>query len=321
MSMQETDLLIALGSRFDDRVTGKVPELRAATPRSSTSTSTRPSSARSAGPTCRSSATAGSSSRSSSRPSAGAAREGRPRQPDRHRLALHALGLAGAVPAGLRAAGGGRACSSRRWCSRPCATPRPRTRSSARGVGQHQMWASQYWKFRHPYTWINSGGLGTMGFSVPGGHRRQGRPAGPHGLGGRRRRLLPDDRAGAGHRGGRAHPGQDRHPEQRLPRHGPPVAGDVLRRAVLRGVPVARPARLREVGRGHGLRGVPRRAARRHPAHDRQGQRHRRPPGRHRVPHRCAEKVFPMVAAGHSQLRCPGPRRSSRHAATDEGSH
>ncbi|MGE3621341.1 MAG: thiamine pyrophosphate-dependent enzyme, partial [Acidimicrobiia bacterium] len=35
------------------------------------------------------------------------------------------------------------------------------------GVGQHQMWTSQYWKFRHPYTWINSGGLGTMGFSVP----------------------------------------------------------------------------------------------------------------------------------------------------------
>ena len=35
------------------------------------------------------------------------------------------------------------------------------------GVGQHQMWASQYWRFDHPYTWINSGGLGTMGFSVP----------------------------------------------------------------------------------------------------------------------------------------------------------
>ena len=35
------------------------------------------------------------------------------------------------------------------------------------GVGQHQMWASQYWKFEHPYTWINSGGLGTMGFSIP----------------------------------------------------------------------------------------------------------------------------------------------------------
>jgi len=35
------------------------------------------------------------------------------------------------------------------------------------GVGQHQMWASQYWTFDHPYTWINSGGLGTMGFSIP----------------------------------------------------------------------------------------------------------------------------------------------------------
>jgi len=35
------------------------------------------------------------------------------------------------------------------------------------GVGQHQMWAAQYWTFNHPYTWINSGGLGTMGYSVP----------------------------------------------------------------------------------------------------------------------------------------------------------
>ena len=37
----------------------------------------------------------------------------------------------------------------------------------ASGVGQHQMWTSQYWHFDHPYTWINSGGAGTMGFSVP----------------------------------------------------------------------------------------------------------------------------------------------------------
>jgi acetolactate synthase I/II/III large subunit len=35
------------------------------------------------------------------------------------------------------------------------------------GVGQHQMWASQLWKFKHPNTWINSGGLGTMGYAVP----------------------------------------------------------------------------------------------------------------------------------------------------------
>jgi acetolactate synthase-1/2/3 large subunit len=35
------------------------------------------------------------------------------------------------------------------------------------GVGQHQMWASQYIRYEHPNTWINSGGLGTMGFAVP----------------------------------------------------------------------------------------------------------------------------------------------------------
>jgi acetolactate synthase-1/2/3 large subunit len=35
------------------------------------------------------------------------------------------------------------------------------------GVGQHQMYASQYWRFEHPRHWINSGGLGTMGFAVP----------------------------------------------------------------------------------------------------------------------------------------------------------
>jgi len=35
------------------------------------------------------------------------------------------------------------------------------------GVGQHQMFSSQFWKFEEPYTWVNSGGLGTMGFSIP----------------------------------------------------------------------------------------------------------------------------------------------------------
>ena len=35
------------------------------------------------------------------------------------------------------------------------------------GVGQHQMWASQLIGYRSPRTWINSGGLGTMGFCVP----------------------------------------------------------------------------------------------------------------------------------------------------------
>jgi acetolactate synthase I/II/III large subunit len=35
------------------------------------------------------------------------------------------------------------------------------------GVGQHQMWASQFVSYEKPNTWINSGGLGTMGFAVP----------------------------------------------------------------------------------------------------------------------------------------------------------
>ena len=35
------------------------------------------------------------------------------------------------------------------------------------GVGQHQMWATHYVGFENPNTWINSGGLGTMGFAVP----------------------------------------------------------------------------------------------------------------------------------------------------------
>lgn len=34
-------------------------------------------------------------------------------------------------------------------------------------VGQHQMWAAQFYKFDHPRRWINSGGLGTMGFGLP----------------------------------------------------------------------------------------------------------------------------------------------------------
>jgi acetolactate synthase-1/2/3 large subunit len=35
------------------------------------------------------------------------------------------------------------------------------------GVGQHQMWAAQFIRYEKPRTWLNSGGLGTMGFAVP----------------------------------------------------------------------------------------------------------------------------------------------------------
>ncbi len=98
---------------------------------------------------------------------------------------------------------------------------------------------------------------GHHGLLRAGGHRGQGGPPGPHRVGGRWRRLLPDDRPGTGDGVERTHPDQGGHPQQRLSRHGAPVAGDVLPGALQRGVPVARSARLREMGRGHGLHRLP----------------------------------------------------------------
>lgn len=37
----------------------------------------------------------------------------------------------------------------------------------ATGVGQHQMWAAQWYPYKEPRNWISSGGLGSMGFGLP----------------------------------------------------------------------------------------------------------------------------------------------------------
>ena len=72
---------------------------------------------------------------------------------------------------------------------------------------------------------------GTMGFCRPGGDGRGARPARPRDLGDHRRRRLPDDVPGADDPGPGPHPGQDRALRQQEARDDPPVAGDHLRAA------------------------------------------------------------------------------------------
>ncbi len=48
-----------------------------------------------------------------------------------------------------------------------CEMTRDRETHITVGVGQHQMWAAQFYKFRQPRTWHSSSGLGTMGFGLP----------------------------------------------------------------------------------------------------------------------------------------------------------
>src|SRR5213082_1651121 len=161
-SMQNSDLLIALGSRFDDRVTGKIPTF--APDAKIIHVDIDP------------------------------AELGKVRRPDVPIVGDCRLVIEELVKA-IRSLDEGAQPERNNWRSQisgwqerfPLTYERPEEgealkpqmvlehlRDSApddcivvSGVGQHQMWTSQYWKFRHPYTWVNSGGLGTMGFSVP----------------------------------------------------------------------------------------------------------------------------------------------------------
>ena len=123
------------------------------------------------------------------------------------------------------------------------------------------------------------------GLRAPGGGGREGRAAGRDRRLRRRRRLLPDDLAGARDLGHREPPDRRRDRQQRLPRHGPAVAGHVLRGAVLAGPPGRGLARLREA---------------------RGGVRRGRPPHRHRG----------RARARFSRRRCPAAARRSSTAAS-----
>ena len=125
-------------------------------------------------------------------------------------------------------------------------------------VGQHQMWEAQYLPPRISAIADHLGRARDDGVRGAGGDRRQACASRGRGVGRGRRRRLPDDHVRAGDGGAGRDRDQGRDHQQRLPRHGPPVAG-VLLRAPLRG-DAAVGARLRQAGRGvwHPRRGRPR---------------------------------------------------------------
>jgi acetolactate synthase I/II/III large subunit len=173
-AMQKSDLLIALGARFDDRITGKVatfaPEAKVI------------------------------------HVDIDPAEQGKVRRPDVPivgdcRLvieeivkAIRDLQSGGEVqadtsawksrisgwreqfPLTYEASEAGNALKPQ-FCLEKLRDAAPEGTIVASGVGQHQMWTSQYWNFNEPYTWVNSGGLGTMGFSIPAAiGAKMGRP-------------------------------------------------------------------------------------------------------------------------------------------------
>ena len=126
-------------------------------------------------------------------------------------------------------------------------------------VGQHQMWAAQFYKFPEPRRWINSGGLGTMGVGIPTPWASSW-PSRTGGVLRDRRRFGADVHPGTLHLPAVQHADQDPGAEQPLPGHGAPVAGTRLRGPLqpqLHGCA----AQLREARRGLRPRGHADRAA------------------------------------------------------------
>ena len=100
-------------------------------------------------------------------------------------------------------------------------------------VGQHQMWAAQYYHFSQAAPVDQLRRPRHDGLRPAGGDGRAGRLPGSDGRLHLRRRLDPDEHAGARDLRSERDPGEGVHHEQRLPRHGPPVAGAVLGQPLL----------------------------------------------------------------------------------------
>ncbi len=117
-------------------------------------------------------------------------------------------------------------------------------------VGQNQMWAAQWYPCKRAAAVHQLRGPGDHGLRPARGHRRPDRSPGAGGLGHRRRWQHSDEHPGDGDRGDQPDSSEDRSAEQRLSRYGAPVAV-----ALLPGAPLAHRHRhrlpgLREAGRG-----------------------------------------------------------------------
>jgi acetolactate synthase I/II/III large subunit len=162
-SMQKADLLIALGSRFDDRVTGKVATF--APDAKIIHVDIEPAEL---GKVRRPDVPIVGDCRLVIEELVRAVRDlgGGDAQPDRSAWKSQVSGWQEKYPLTYQQSEAGEALKPQ-FVLEHLRDSTPEDTIVVSGVGQHQMWTSQYWRFDHPYTFVNSGGLGTMGFAVP----------------------------------------------------------------------------------------------------------------------------------------------------------
>ncbi|KAF1776249.1 thiamine diphosphate-binding fold [Phytophthora cactorum] len=148
-AMQDADCIITLGARFDDRVTGRVPDF---------AREARRASAEGRGGIIHFEITGKQVGKIVPADVAQAA----------HRMAQEATGLEGKVSVPLPRAGPGAPMKAQRVIEELYKQTKGRDDVLiTTGVGQHQMWAAQFYRWSRPNSMITSGGLGTMGFGLP----------------------------------------------------------------------------------------------------------------------------------------------------------